>query len=582
MFWILFSLFLFLNPYQTDAIDEFSIKQNINYTVNQTGDGEALHRIEITNNYSQLVPKEYSFSLSGLHPLSLQAYDNFGPITVSTTISVTDTQIKLTLPRSQAGKNQITSFFIHYRLSGLATAKGKTWEITLPQFQSNLKSSLTVNLKVPISFGRLSFSPNNSTVIYDSLYSLIRLEKFDPLQKNVFILGNIQLFDFNLKYYLKNQNPVASLIPISIPPDTSGQKIIFTKINPRPQNIESDDDGNWLAYFLLPPNASVEIEVTGQAKIGSRQSPIIPPDSSLSEQLYWPISHPDIKALAAKYTTPKSIFDFVVSTLSYNDNRLDSATRRGALETLKKPSDSLCTDFTDLFITIARSAGIPAREIEGFAYSNNLKIKPLKPGTDLLHAWPEYYHPTSSSWVAIDPTWTKTTNGVDYFRDLDLNHLTFVIHQSKSDYPPPPGSYKLDPQQKTVEVVFANSEINPPLSLPDFSLNFLPFSPGQMTIKNPNLQAIDNLNVSSSLLELNLNLPSLPPLSSYTVNLSRRSFLDSLIPRNQKINLSVSYLPNYQTTIEIANPFHYLNLLATIIISLIILSIGGIILSRNS
>ncbi len=582
MFWILLGLFFFSNLSSANAIDEFTVKQNIDYTVNQRGDSEVLHQIEITNNFSQLVPKEYSFSLYGLNPLDIQASDSSGPIIVSTTVSSTDTQIKLNLPRAQAGKNQVTAFSIRYRLSGLATTKGKTWEITLPQFQSSLKSNLTVNLKVPLSFGYLSFNPKDSTIKNDSLYSLIRLEKFDPAQKNVFIFGNIQLFDFSLKYYLENQNSIASLIPISIPPDTSGQKIIFTKINPRPQYVESDNDGNWLAYFLLSPKTSIKIEVAGQAKIGSYPIPVIPPNSSLTEQLYWPVNHPEIKALAAKYTTPKSIFDFVVSTLSYNDNRLDSATRRGALESLKTPSDSLCTDFTDLFITIARSAGIPAREIEGFAYSNNLKIKPLKPGTDLLHAWPEYYNPNTSNWIAVDPTWTKTTNGVDYFRDLDLNHLAFVIHQSKSDYPPPPGSYKANPQEKTVEVVFADHEINPDLSPPDFSLNFVPFSSGQLIIKNPNLQAIENLHISSSPLNLNKSFSSLPPLSSQVINLSQLSFFDSLLPQNQKLNLSVSYSADHQKTIEITNPFHYLNLLVLIIISLIILSVGGIILSRNA
>ncbi|NCC70435.1 hypothetical protein EOM09_02540, partial [bacterium] len=44
---------------------------------------------------------------------------------------------------------------------------------------------------------------------------------------------------------------------------------------------------------------------------------------------------------------------------------------------LNLPNSSICTDFTDLFITLARAKGIPAREVQGFAYTNNSKIKPI-------------------------------------------------------------------------------------------------------------------------------------------------------------------------------------------------------------
>ncbi|MEK7527793.1 MAG: transglutaminase domain-containing protein [Patescibacteria group bacterium] len=581
MFWLILVFSFLSNLIPAFATDEFSVTQNVDYTVNQSGDGEVAQRIDITNNFSQFVPKEYLFSLTGVKPLDIQANDDSGPITTEIINSLTDTQIRLILTRTKVGKNQTTSFSLRYRLPKLATPKGKTWEITLPQFQSSLSGNLTINLKVPSSFGRLSFGPDGSLVKNDSLYSLIQLNKFNPLQKNVFVFGNIQLFNFSLKYYLNNQNHTSSLIPIALPPDTTNQKITFTKINPRPQSIETDNDGNWLAYFLLPSKSSIDIEVTGQAKIGSRTTKPAPTDTSLIEQLYWPINHPDIKLLAAKYSTPKSIYDYVVGALSYDDNRLDSAARRGALEAIAKPANSLCTDFTDLFITIARSAGIPAREIEGFAYSNNPKIKPLNPGTDLLHAWPEYYNSDTQNWIGIDPTWAKTTNGVDFFHDLDLNHLTFVIHGSKSDYPPPPGSYKQNPQQKTVNVVFANTEINPSLSPPTFSIKFNPFSSSQIIISNPNLQALDNLQITSSLLKLNTKLPSLPPLSQNTINLSHFPIFSSILPQNQKINLSVSYFPDHQNTVDISNPFHYLSLLGLIITGLTIISLGGIMLTRK-
>ena len=146
------------------------------------------------------------------------------------------------------------------------------------------------------------------------------------------------------------------------------------------------------------------------------------------------------------------------------------------------PNSSLCTEFTDLFVTLARHKNIPAREIEGFAYSNNSKIKPINQNSDVLHAWPEYYDSARQQWIQVDPTWEKTTNGIDYFNDLDLNHLTFVIHGFQSDFPLPPGSYKKNSTDKSVFVDFATEELKPDLVTPKIDL-----INQSITIKNPNL-----------------------------------------------------------------------------------------------
>ena len=92
-------------------------------------------------------------------------------------------------------------------------------------------------------------------------------------------------------------------------------------------------------------------------------------------------------------------------------------------------------EFTDLFITIARSAGIPAREVNGFAYTENPDIQPLSLVNDVLHAWPEYYDSEKGVWIPVDPTWGSTTGGVDYFSKLDLRHFTFVVHGKDSTKP---------------------------------------------------------------------------------------------------------------------------------------------------
>jgi hypothetical protein len=111
-------------------------------------------------------------------------------------------------------------------------------------------------------------------------------------------------------------------------------------------------------------------------------------------------------------------------------------------------------EFSDLFVALARAAGIPAREVHGFAYTTNSRLQPLSLVTDVLHAWAEYYAESDNVWVAVDPTWGNTTRGVDYFSKFDFNHIAFAILGVESDYPYPAGSFKTATDTKDVYVNF--------------------------------------------------------------------------------------------------------------------------------
>ena len=122
-------------------------------------------------------------------------------------------------------------------------------------------------------------------------------------------------------------------------------------------------------------------------------------------------------------------------------------------------------EFTDVFIAIARAAGIPARESVGYAYTSNGRLRPLSFVADVLHAWPEYYDTDQHVWVPIDPTWASTTGGVNYFDKLDFNHIVFAHYGVTSDYPYPAGFYRKNGKTtKDVTVTFATSKFIQPTS----------------------------------------------------------------------------------------------------------------------
>ncbi len=77
-----------------------------------------------------------------------------------------------------------------------------------------------------------------------------------------------------------------------------------------------------------------------------------------------------------------------------------------ALEVLHTRSGD-CNEHTQLYLALARAAGLPARAAAGLAYVN---------GKFYYHAWPEVY---LGRWVAVDPTFGEFP--------ADAAHLRFVV-----------------------------------------------------------------------------------------------------------------------------------------------------------
>lgn len=78
-----------------------------------------------------------------------------------------------------------------------------------------------------------------------------------------------------------------------------------------------------------------------------------------------------------------------------------SKNANNALQVLENRAGD-CTEHTILFVSLARSAGIPAREVGGLIYLPSL----LGGGTFAWHAWGEIY--TGRRWVGVDPTFDET------------------------------------------------------------------------------------------------------------------------------------------------------------------------------
>jgi Transglutaminase-like superfamily len=106
---------------------------------------------------------------------------------------------------------------------------------------------------------------------------------------------------------------------------------------------------------------------------------------------------PEIKETSAEITKgltnpvekAQAIFKWVNDTMKY----VYPPAKRGAEEALKTCSGD-CGQYSDLFIALARAAGIPARQQSGFEFY---------PGNVGYHVWSEIYLPVYG-WVPVDAT----------------------------------------------------------------------------------------------------------------------------------------------------------------------------------
>lgn len=443
------------------AADEFATNYDVVYDVDDSGITTVTEKVILKNLTSQYYASEFKLTIGATQIYDVKGSDGSGALDIKTETIGTTTQISVKFNQQVAGLGKTLPWTLQFKSKDFAEKIGKVWEVRAPKVSASTNlESYSLTLTVPQDFGEptvISPTPKSQTVSLGKMFLNFDKEQLQTSGVSA-SFGQNQLFDFDLTYHLQNDNLVSILTSIALPPDTGYQDVIFQKIEPKPLNVTVDEDGNYLAWYKLKRGEKMDIKVFGSAKLytGSKvKNPFLSADlrkKYTQPDKYWESNNhqitgklADILATAPSATTQekaKLIFQYVVDSLKYDSSRLkDSIERLGAVTVLNNPSSAVCMEFTDLFIALSRAAGIPARELDGYAYSNNTLLRPLSLTKDVLHAWPEYFD-DKKGWVMVDPTWENTTNGVDYFNKLDLNHFAFVTKGLSSTQPIPAGSYK--------------------------------------------------------------------------------------------------------------------------------------------
>lgn len=477
---VVFTLILFLFPKEILAInEEFLIDLEINYKYNPEGYFEVEKKFGIINQQSDLAVTSFTQNLEEYNYFDLTAKDANGLLEFKESEEENVKRVTVSLRGIRIGKNQVNRFTLSYKSRDLVQKNGNILNVNLPKIPKNNIQSLKINLEIPESSGKIIYispKPTNQE-IKDGKY-LINFSGEGIIDKAVSAtFGEFQLINYNIKYDLKNESNWFQTKEIALVPDISKrQEISIENLEPKPLEIYEDEDGNYLAKYRLNPRSNLEVSLIGSVRTygvqiepenGGNFSEI--PDELINkytkEDIYWEVNSLEVKETASKIKdenlnvslNAQKIYKFLIENYKYDFEILktNSIQRYGALKTLKRESKMGCMEFTDTFIAIARSMGIPAREINGYAYSKDPEKNPINITInegDRLHAWPEFYDP-NFGWVQIDPTWGNTS-GIDYFSKLDLNHITLVTKGIDSSYPIPAGFYKSDSNKKYLEFDF--------------------------------------------------------------------------------------------------------------------------------
>lgn len=491
---------------------------------------KTVHKIIIKNITPTVYLKSYSLVFSEAQIEGVNCLSDNSPTPCVRYTENGRTHIRVDFNNVVTGQNATRHLEITYLNNSLAKLEGNTTDIFLPSQAEDVFSQNFVYLYVNKKLGGpIYFSQKANTISENNTYRIYSYKEED-LGRGVWgSFGDTQYYNFTLGYQI-NGTPHS----IALPPDTAYQRIYLNDISPQPKNVTVDVDGNWMATF---DRHVTQVKVVGQVQVFPKPrldfTPIPPSQNpSTSANPYWTITNPKLLEIAKSLKSPSDINRYIVDLLSYDKDKInqEKIQRLGADTAFLSPTSAVCSEYTDLFIGLAKLQNLPVAEVNGYAMNNDLDLEPTLLGKNILHAWPQYW---DGNWKQIDPTW-EDTSGRDYFKSFDLKHITFVIHGTNPSYPYPPDSYQVvfgKPFTDEAPRVKMRSHVG--WSIIPFGLNL------EISLTNSGRLSINNEVVTTSFSDTKQKITFLPPYGTQSASfyVSPRSMLN-LAQKNASINMA--------------------------------------------
>lgn len=356
-------------------------------------------------------------------------------------------RVDLTFSKQIAGNGAGFAVHMTYQMTGALKQKGQTYELVLPNFTEGANISESITVKSPKTFGGAHFLTDDpAKTRSDSGFNYLTFSDTSLSQRQQIIdFGETMSRRLDFSYPLENKDILPSFFKLYLPMDSDHQSVFVKSVEPKPYYMAKSGSSNFMYFFVMPGQtvnvkADIEILTTTEKPVTDQSGKIsdIPADLSnyTSGTKYWETTDPSIRAKASDlikpadsvYVNAKRVYDFVVSDLTYDQAKINDNVRVGAAGTLKNPNYVVCQEYADLFVTLLRAGGIPAREYYGLTDSSELQTSE----TNILHAWADVYIP-KYGWLVADPTWGEA--GIQ-FGKMAFDHLA-IDFDSGEDFSRP-------------------------------------------------------------------------------------------------------------------------------------------------
>lgn len=451
---------LVLLPHLSRAAD-FSDTINVNYEVHSDGVTHVTETYNVTNQTTDkyLQSIQLATPTDDITNLAVE-YTDGSNIPHSTAKKTTSQQgysydyqqVLVLFDRQNAGHGLRWSFVVSYDTTKLVESQGGAHTVYIPSIAENSNDHYRVSLSVPSTFGQLHTNGQKPTT--DGTSNGQTKYSFDQLdltkQSLALSFGDYTIYAVNFNFPLNNDSGSTKNFTVTLPPNMPSQKVYINSLDPQPQATHLDGDGNVLADYTVPAHTHwvVKTDIAALVKYleynlaASGTKADIP--ANLASQYtasaqYWQSNNPALAQKAHDIVQGKrtvaeqvrAVNDFVVNTLTYNNDKIKYNIRQGALKALQNPNNAVCLEYSDLTIALLRANGIPARMPIGYGYSGNLKQS--NSVVDSLHSWVEAYVP-GIGWMNVDPTWSEKFQN---FGSSDLDHFAFAVWGQNDTTPAP-------------------------------------------------------------------------------------------------------------------------------------------------
>ncbi len=296
-------LFILVLPIRAYAEKEFNVNLDVTYRFDKEGVPTVEQKITLTNKTAYQYASKYEMEITADNPTNLKAWDAGGPMKLNI-----GNKITAYFNSPVAGIDKSYQFYLSY-LGKPAVHNGQVWEVSFPKLANiNIVDEYRLSVIIPKNFGKLAFaSPNPESnngevmVFTNAQYGVVAA------------FGDFQTYKFDLEYSLTGPGTIA------LPADTGYQRIFYDTVEPRPNNVQIDADGNWIAYYNQEPNQKLLIKARGIANVLTGEMSYITPVSLTSYKVGLGIykDYPGVP-LEVKLVLPQQIW-FPVGGTAYLD-----------------------------------------------------------------------------------------------------------------------------------------------------------------------------------------------------------------------------------------------------------------------